>query len=245
MKVIQKLLPFATPAGFAILLLLPFANSSREHQETNSSHGSNKHTNHEVTPQLSSEMIVHGFLLWASMGFLMPIGILAIRMSIREECGRRLRIKFYIHATLQSLSVLITAAGAIMSIKNFDNSFNNVHQRMGLTLYGVIWLQALIGFFRPHRGSRARSIWFLVHWLLGTAISALGIINVYTGLQAYHKKTSRSIKLWSIIFTAEICFIALFYLFQEKWDYIQKQGVILGSEPIKPSNQETPLGDNK
>lgn len=48
---------------------------------------------------LSFQIILHGFLLWASMGFLMPIGILVIRMTNRhEECGTRLKI---IHAISQ------------------------------------------------------------------------------------------------------------------------------------------------
>ncbi|KAM3306605.1 hypothetical protein P3S67_013475 [Capsicum chacoense] len=51
---------------------------------------------------LSFQIILHGFLLWASMGFLIPIGILVIRMKNRyEQCGRRLKIIFYTYATLQ------------------------------------------------------------------------------------------------------------------------------------------------
>ena len=53
------------------------------------------------------EITLHGFLLWASMGFLMPVGILAIRMSNREECGRRLKILFYVHAVSQASSSLL------------------------------------------------------------------------------------------------------------------------------------------
>ncbi|KAK3023744.1 hypothetical protein RJ639_044453 [Escallonia herrerae] len=193
--------------------------------------------------RLIFEVTLHGFLLWASMGFLMPVGILAIRMSNRAQCGRRLKIMFYIHANfllslLQILSVILSTAAAIMSIKNFENSFNNYHQRMGLVLYAVIWLQALSGFLRPQRGSTRRSAWFFVHWVLGTAVSLLGIIHIYTGLQAYQRKTSKSVKLWIMLFTAEISFIALFYLFQDKWDYIQKQGVMLGNETIQPTHQE-------
>jgi hypothetical protein len=32
----------------------------------------------KMSPRLQFEITLHGFLLWASMGFLMPIGILAI-----------------------------------------------------------------------------------------------------------------------------------------------------------------------
>ncbi|KAK2984933.1 hypothetical protein RJ640_017741 [Escallonia rubra] len=33
------------------------------------------------------------------------------------------------------LSVILSTAAAIMSIKNFENSFKNYHQRMGIVLY--------------------------------------------------------------------------------------------------------------
>ncbi|KAK9284826.1 hypothetical protein L1049_024003 [Liquidambar formosana] len=166
-------------------------------------------------------------------------------MSNREECGRRLKILFYVHAILQMLSVLLVTAGAVMSIKNFENSFNNNHQRIGVALYGAVWLQALIGVLRPQRGTKRRSVWFFVHWTLGTAVSLLGIINIYTGLQAYHIKTSRRIRVWTMIFTAEVSFIVFFYLLQDKWEYIQKKGVILGNELIRPTGKEISTSNNK
>ncbi|KAF3658162.1 putative phytochrome C-like [Capsicum annuum] len=84
------------------------------------------------------------------MGFLMPIGILVIRMTNRhEQCGRRLKIILYTHATLQILSFLLVTVATIMSIGNFDNSFTNNHQKIGLAIYGAIWLQAATGGFKP------------------------------------------------------------------------------------------------
>ena len=80
----------------------------------------------------------------------------------------------------------------------------------------------------------------MLHWILGTILSLVGIINVYTGLNAYNRKTSRSTTLWTILFTAEVSFIPFFYLFQDKWEYMQKQGVTLGDLPITLSNQEIP-----
>jgi len=51
----------------------------------------------------------------------------------------------------QMLSVLLSTAGAVMSIKNFNNSFDNHHQRIGVGVYGIVWLQALTGLLRPRR----------------------------------------------------------------------------------------------
>lgn len=100
-------------------------------------------------------------------------------------------------------------------------------------------------FFVPCRGSKGRSVWFFVHWMLGTTVSLLGVLNIYTGLQAYHEKTSRSIRLWTILFTTEMSFIAFFYLLQDKWVYTKKQGVILGDEPIRPVDQNISPSDTQ
>lgn len=67
----------------------------------------------------------------------------------------------------------------------------------------------------------------------------LGVVNVYTGLQSYHRKTSKSVRVWTIVFTAQISLIIFFYLLQEKWHYIKKQGVSLCNEDVQPTDQET------
>lgn len=89
------------------------------------------------------------------------------------------------------------------------------------------------------RGNKRRTTWYFVHWLLGTAISLVGIINIYTGLRAYHNKTSRSTTLWTILFTGEIFCIAFIYLFQDKWEYLKKQGVVLGNNVELPVTAST------
>ncbi|KAI7727528.1 hypothetical protein M8C21_003832 [Ambrosia artemisiifolia] len=127
-----------------LVLLLPYvATSSQQHTEKDSTM-LNDH-------RLSLQIIIHAFLLWASMGFLIPIGILIIRLSNREVQGRRVRIMFFIHAVTQILSVILVAAGAVLSVKNFSNTFNNMHRRLGVALYGLVVLQALSGLLRPSR----------------------------------------------------------------------------------------------
>lgn len=56
---------------------------------------------------MASNITVHGLLLWASMGLLMPVGILTIRMSSKKETGsKEAKVFFYLHIVLQVLSVL-------------------------------------------------------------------------------------------------------------------------------------------
>ncbi|KAF8043502.1 hypothetical protein BT93_A1731 [Corymbia citriodora subsp. variegata] len=216
-------------SSLLLVFSLPMVASSSQERNVGS-HASSNADAHKVSSRLLFEITLHGFLLWVSLGLLMPLGVLVIRMSKREESGKKLKTYFRAHAILQMLSVLLATAGAIMSIKNFSNSFNNHHQRMGLVLYGIIWLQALAGFLRPVRGSKGRFPWFFGHWTLGITVSLLGVINIYSGLLAYSEKTSRSIRLWVILFTIEVSFISFFYLLQDKLEHIQKQGVILGNE---------------
>ncbi|KAL8232018.1 hypothetical protein R6Q57_001796 [Mikania cordata] len=186
-----------------------------------------------MNPRLIFEIKLHGILLWASMGLFMPLGVIIIRMFNKEECSpRKLKAVIYIHAILQILAVLLACAGAILSIMSFENSFNNNHQRIGLALYAAILLQMLAGFRRPKRGTKGRTIWYIFHWIFGTTTSLTGIVNTYTGLKAYHKRTSSNVRIWSILFTVEVSFLAFFYLFQEKWDYMQKQGEITVDEPV-------------
>ncbi|WCJ27383.1 Cytochrome b561 domain-containing protein At4g18260 [Euphorbia peplus] len=181
---------------------------------------------HKLSGKKKAEVAVHGILLWVSMGFLSPLAILIIRMSNRKDATSSRKLFFYLHFILQALSVLVATVGAIMSIRSFENSFDNNHQKIGLALYVAIWAQSILGFFRPIRGNKRRSSWYFVHWILGTATSVVGIINIYTGLEAYHKKISAGkTRIWGILFTAQISFMAFFYLFQDKWDYLQTQGL--------------------
>lgn len=56
----------------------------------------------QISPELSFQIRLHGFVLWASVGFLMPVSIVIKRMSNKEESGRKLRIIFYAHAITQA-----------------------------------------------------------------------------------------------------------------------------------------------
>ncbi|XP_019102025.1 PREDICTED: cytochrome b561 domain-containing protein At4g18260-like [Camelina sativa] len=193
----------------------------------------NKGSLHDkMSHQMINSIKLHGILLWVSMGFLMPMGILFVRMANKaHENGRKFKVFFYLHVIFQILAVVLATIGAIMSIRTLENSFDNNHQRLGLALYAAMWLQFLTGVFKPARGSKRRLKWFLLHWILGTTVSLVGIINIYTGIRAYQKKTSssRDSSLWTILFTAQIACLVFFYLFQDKWEHFQKQRAVLNN----------------
>ncbi|CAM8915374.1 unnamed protein product [Rhodiola kirilowii] len=222
-------------------LLQPVHCSSHESQTKMPAGNQQSMKNHTLKykPDVS-DIRIHGLLLWSSMGFLMPIGILLIRMCNKQESRSKARVLYYLHAILQVSSVLLATTAAVLSIQKFENSFHNTHQRVGLVLYAAVWVQALIGFCRPSRGRKGRSKWYFAHWLSGIATILTGITNIYTGLGSYHKRTKKSTSLWLVLFTSEICVLGLLYLLQDKWDYMIKSGQASspdGPPQIRPSDQ--------
>ncbi|URE41033.1 Eukaryotic cytochrome b561 [Musa troglodytarum] len=123
--------------------LLPSLGSSRETPRLVQTH--------RISQPNPLQIGVHAFLLWASVGFLMPVGIIIIRKSHRVECNKRLKVLFYAHLIVQITAILLATAAAVLSLINFENSFDNTHQRIGLAVYAFIWIQPVIAFFRPHR----------------------------------------------------------------------------------------------
>lgn len=90
------------------------------------------------------------------------------------------------------------------------------------------------------RGVKARSVWYLIHWLIGIIICMVGIANVYIGLHTYHEKTSKSVRLWVVLFTLEVCLIGFAYLLQDRWQYILEQGARHCDEQIRPTDNISP-----
>ncbi|KAJ1688370.1 hypothetical protein LUZ63_019760 [Rhynchospora breviuscula] len=223
-----------------LTVALPSAESAQNFTtKMNQSHKDSQSSPLKLNPKLSLQIKIHALLLWGSVGFFMPIGILVIRFASSCTCGKNFRILFYFHVVLQTVAVGLATAGAVLSLKNFENTFNNTHQRIGLALYGFIWFQPLLGFLRPNRGVKARSIWYLIHWLIGIAICIVGIANIYIGLHTFHERTSKSVRLWVALFTLEVSFFGFVYLLQDRWMYMLGQGARHCDEQIRPTDHIT------
>ena len=55
----------------------------------------------QLTPKLSLQLKLHAFLLWSSVGLLMPIGVLLIRASSNVKSAKGVRFLFYCHVASQ------------------------------------------------------------------------------------------------------------------------------------------------
>lgn len=228
------LLVLCTCCVILSLLTVPSDGSSNSTEDLSQSRNKTGHPL-QLTPKAAFQLKLHALFHWSSFGFLMPLGILLVRMSSKSNSGRCVRVLFYCHVISQIAAVLLATGGAALSLMNFENSFSNTHQRVGLALYVSMWLQPIIGFFRPERGVKVRSLWFFIHWLLGIAVCATGIANVYSGLRTYHERTTKSVSLWTVLLTVEVSFLAFFYLLIDRWSYMIKQGH-LPVEQLRPND---------
>ncbi|XP_002978115.2 cytochrome b561 domain-containing protein At4g18260 [Selaginella moellendorffii] len=171
---------------------------------------------------------LHGWLMWGSFGLLIPLGTLVVRFSrcarhSREAASDKIAIVFYAHLIIQSIALLVSAGGAVLSFRKFSNQFMHTHQRLGLALWAVAWVQPFIGIIRPRTGQTARPVWFVLHWLLGTTTIILGFYNVYNGLRIYEMITQKSQRTLNILFSIQIAVMAVIYLLQDKWNYVKEQ----------------------
>lgn len=190
---------------------------------------------------------VHGWLMWLSMGLLMPVAIILVRFSsgYREKGDlKTVRTLVYAHIFVQVIAVLAVICSAVVAITKFDNAFTYTHERLGLALWILVWLAPLVGLIRPQHGVRSRPIWYGIHWILGTAGVVLGFYNIYTGLHAYEVMSGTSLRTLQILFSIQLSFCALLYLTQDRWQYLIAQGKY--SKTVTPVyNGQKPKAENE
>ncbi|KAL2611025.1 hypothetical protein R1flu_022717 [Riccia fluitans] len=173
---------------------------------------------------------VHGWLMWASMGFLLPLGILLIRWSKpmlnvdERPSSSRVWTLFYLHICCQILAISVATGGVGVLFVKTGVALDYTHQRLGLAIMCLIWCQPLIGLIRPSKGSMVRSVWFFIHWLFGSGALFLGVINVYVGIRIYEFLSESSIRTLNIIFSIQIAVMCFCYLLQDRCGHMMSQG---------------------
>ncbi|KAL3683152.1 hypothetical protein R1sor_001174 [Riccia sorocarpa] len=173
---------------------------------------------------------VHGWLMWASMGFLLPLGILLIRMSKlminadEKPSSSRMWTCFYLHVCCQILAIALATGGVGVLFVKVGVGLNFTHQRLGLAIMCLVWCQPFIGLIRPNKGVPVRSVWFFIHWLFGNGAMFLGVINIYIGIRIYEFLSTTSIRTLNIIFSVQIAVMCFWYLLQDRCSHIVSQG---------------------
>lgn len=184
---------------------------------------------------------LHAWLMYASTGFLLPLGILVarfMRSARKYSSSKSLQVLYYAHLALQVAGVAVLTGGAVYSFKSFGYSFDHTHQKLGMGLWIIMWAQPIIGFLKPNHGVKARPVWYAVHWLLGTGSAILCILNLYIGMKIWELITKESIRNLNIAFSVQVALMALVYLAQDRWGYLVEQGRGV-TKPIAPPPSAT------
>lgn len=220
---------------WALLLLCASAAVAVADQSTHNATVHASPTNHNLGMEA-----VHGWLLWASMSFVMPIGAIIIRMSkLSAETGASLKTMetlYSAHLYLQLLAFALSAVGGGISLRYLGNTFGGTHSRLGLALYILAWLMPIHGFFvRPTRGTPCRSIWYFTHWLIGHATIILGVVNTYIGIRDHERHLHKNLQMWNVLFSIQVAIMATIYLLQDRWFYMLDQ-----SDPVQKPGEKSP-----
>ncbi|KAL5548456.1 hypothetical protein UlMin_003687 [Ulmus minor] len=155
---------------------------------------------------------VHGIINTISWGILMPIGAIVARyVKLYNDPGW-----FYIHVGCQSTGYLIGiigwATGMWLGAKSSGVQYKG-HKCIGLTLFCMATCQVLVGgFLRPKKDSKYRIYWNLFHYLFGYGTIALGITNVYKGLEILKPG-----KIWIDAYTGVIVCLGCIAVVLEVW----------------------------
>lgn len=195
-------------------------------------------------PKRSLEPLkLHAWLMYASTGFLLPFGVLIARFmrTARKESlrsSKALQLLYYFHLAFQTAGVAVLTGGAVYSFKTWGYNLKHTHEKLGMSLWVIIWTQPIVGFLRPNHGVKGRPIWYAIHWVLGTGTIILCIVNLYIGMKIWENVTKGSIRTLNIAFSVQVALMTFVYLMQDRWDYLVDQGRGL-TKPIAPPPSAT------
>jgi len=132
-------------------------------------------------------IILHGFCMVISWGFLLPVGVLSARFLKHRPDG----FWFKIHRPMQIGGIVIAIIGMIIALTTFDVfidlNLSFIHGVIGLVTMALGVFQPINAYFRPHVPKAGepretkRFIWEILHKTSGYIAIFLGLVNVGIG----------------------------------------------------------------
>ena len=136
--------------------------------------------------------LIHGVLMFASWGIILPIGGLVPRL-LRRTLSRNGRW-FRLHRGLQVGGLLISIAGLSIALSRPEfGTLNTLHGYLGLGVMVLGVLQPVNAYFRPHPPkaddvkSCGRLLWELLHKLSGWVALGFAIVTIFLGFPLYSR----------------------------------------------------------
>ncbi|CAI7844350.1 unnamed protein product [Closterium sp. NIES-53] len=213
-----------------------------------------------TAPPSTTLLVVHAWLLGIAFGILMPAAILISRIFLADKLQERppgvdhdkwemqvARAKswkplaFETHKWMQITAVTLAIAGCIIVfVQSGSVGLQSSHGQLGLAIFVLIFVQPMIGHFRPNKGTVNRPTWFVIHWVLGIGIVGLAWLNTFLGFDIMQTKYSFNLQWCYIIFGVTVGLLGAIYLVI----YITDQVVALISmiQKATTSNEERDAG---
>lgn len=123
---------------------------------------------------------------------------------------------FKVHRALQSLGVILTAAGIGIIVQGINDvhgaHMHGVHTKVGVTVAALALLQPIAAFLRPRAPeateskTNARRTWEKLHRFVGWMLLLLGLLNIFSGLFNAHVERSTRNELAPLL---AVCFVAV------------------------------------
>ncbi|CAI5509605.1 unnamed protein product [Closterium sp. Naga37s-1] len=180
----------------------------------------------------STAFIIHGWLLGIAFGILMPAAILISRIFLADKLQEKppgvdpiqweaqvARAKswkpmaFETHKWMQIVAVVLAVAGCIIGmVESGSVGLQGTHGQLGIAIFVMIFIQPVIGHFRPNKGTVNRPTWFIIHWVFGMVIVGLAWVNTFLGFDAMASKFASDMQVYFIIFAIAIGLFAAIYV---------------------------------
>jgi len=158
----------------------------------------------------------HGLFAGIAWGLLSP---LAISASVLRKLFKDGPLWFKIHRGLNMCVVLFTVAAFLLAViainletpegaspNHFSRESTSKHRLIGLVIFIIAFIQALLGIFRPHvpdageKKPLKRYLWELAHKGLGYICLGLAVFQVQSGIQIYQTIFAGSGEFLHIVF---------------------------------------------
>lgn len=149
-------------------------------------------------------VIIHGALMAAAWAFLFPLGILLARHQwvLGHAKLKGVHGWFHLHRAVQCIGLVVFILGIALAWRYLDiddfkggdktlYSCAQTHEILGTIVAGMVVLQILLGFIRPHPGpGKIRQAWTLAHHWLGRLVIVSAWTVVFLGIYMGHSSTA-------------------------------------------------------
>ena len=165
---------------------------------------------------IATLVIIHGVLMFLSMGFLMPFGAVVARFGKDALPGGAW---FRAHRAIQYVAVVLCAAGVAIIVYYTANGsgahFASTHGKIGLTAVILALLQPVNAYFRPGKMATWRTKWEYFHKGTGWCVPLLAVANIVLALLNI---TPSSLLIGYAVFVGLFCLAIVYLIIRPKRD---------------------------